>query len=314
MKSPDSGKFYSQSKEVSDLGLSSKVTDRQRIINKNGSFNIDRKGLPFWESFSVYHWLISMSWIKFCLIILVAYLVTNIFFAGLYYIGGEENFTGIVANNEFERFLNEFFFSTQTFTTVGYGRVSPAGIYSNIISSVESLAGLLSLAIATGLLYGRFSRPLARILYSEKAVIAPFMGGNAFQFRIANKRAGHHMVDVEVEVIMSKVEEGKRSFFDLELEYKEISFFTSTWTVNHPINEVSPLSGMSEEDFRKNEIEFLVLLKGFDDTFAQTVHSRNSYTHDEIIWGARFANVYELNDDGITVIRLDKVSDVQMLP
>lgn len=140
------------------------------------------------------------------------------------------------------------------------------------------------------------------------------MGGNAFQFRIANKRAGHHMVDVEVEVIMSKVEEGKRSFFDLELEYKEISFFTSTWTVNHPINEVSPLSGMSEEDFRKNEIEFLVLLKGFDDTFAQTVHSRNSYTHDEIIWGARFANVYELNDDGITVIRLDKVSDVQMLP
>lgn len=299
---------FDRENEVIDLGISNRVTDLKRVINRDGSFNVVRRGLGFKESFSIYHWLISMSWIKFCSIIFISYLIINVFFAALYYVGGEENFEGITTTNEFEKFLNEFFFSAQTFTTVGYGRLNPVGIYSNIISSTESLIGLLSLAIATGLLYGRFSRPFAKILYSEKAVIAPFGDINAFQFRIANKRVSHQMVDVEIEIMLSVENGEKRKFYDLKLEYDKIHFFTSTWTVNHPIAEDSPLYSLNESDLINLDAEFLILLKGFDDTFAQVVHSRSSYRYNEIVWGAKFVNVYSRTESGDTLIELDKIS------
>ncbi|HMS65879.1 MAG TPA: ion channel, partial [Ignavibacteria bacterium] len=228
-------------KELNDLGLGSKVIDTsQRIITKEGKYNIERRGIPFLRSFSFYHYLISISWLKFCSLILITFVIINVIFALLYLAGGVENFEGIETTNTFDRFINEFFFSTQTFTTVGYGRINPVGVYSNIISSIESLGGLLSLALATGLLYGRFSRPYAKILYSEKAIIAPFRDTNAFQFRIANLRENHDMIDVEIEVILSKVVNDSRKFYNLKLEYKKISFFSASWTVNHVIDEESP--------------------------------------------------------------------------
>ena len=215
-------------KELNDLGLGSKVIDTsQRIITKEGKYNIERRGIPFLRSFSFYHYLISISWLKFCSLILITFVIINVIFALLYLAGGVENFEGIETTNTFDRFINEFFFSTQTFTTVGYGRINPVGVYSNIISSIESLGGLLSLALATGLLYGRFSRPYAKILYSEKAIIAPFRDTNAFQFRIANLRENHDMIDVEIEVILSKVVNDSRKFYNLKLEYKKISFFSA---------------------------------------------------------------------------------------
>lgn len=298
--------------EVIDLGLNTKIIDKsQRIINRDGSFNVERKGISFLKSFSIYHYLISISWIKFCSLIFLAYIIINIIFALLYFAGGEENFEGIEATTNFERFLNDFFFSTQTFTTVGYGRINPVGVYSNIISSIESLTGLLSLALATGLLYGRFSRPVAKIIYSETAIIAPFKDIKAFQFRIANQRNDHQMVDVEIEVMFSKVESNLKKFYSLKLEYKKINFFSTTWTVNHPIDENSPLYGMTEDDLKETDAEFLILLKGFDDTFAQIVHSRCSYRHDEINWGAKFINVYKKSEDGKIVVELDKISELE---
>lgn len=308
MKTENKAASFDKENEVIDLGISARITDTKRVINRDGSFNVVRRGLGFLESFSIYHWLISMSWIKFCSIIFVSYLTINTLFATLYYIGGEENFEGIETSSEFDKFLNEFFFSTQTFTTVGYGRVNPVGIYANVISSIESLIGLLSLALATGLLYGRFSRPMAKIIYSEKAIIAPFNEMNAFQFRIANKRADHQMVDVEIELMLSIEEGDKRKVFDLKLEYSKINFFTSTWTVNHPITEESPLYSISEIDLKNMDAEFLILLKGFDDTFAQIVHSRSSYRFNEIVWGAKFVNIYSRTGDGDTLIELDKIS------
>lgn len=299
-----------QGKEVTDLGLGNNILDdNQRVINRDGSFNIKRKGIPFRESFSIYQWLISMSWLKFCCLILITYLVVNIFFATLYYIGGDANFEGIETNSNFDRFLNEFFFSTQTFTTVGYGRINPVGVYSNIISSIESLTGLLSLALATGLLYGRFVRPVAKIIYSDKAVIAPYKDISGLQFRIANKRRDHQMVDVEVDVLLSKIENDNARFYNLKLEYRKVSFFTTAWTVNHPIDEDSPLSGMSEQDLKEIDAEFFILLKGFDDTFAQVVHSRSSYKYNEIVWGAKFVSLYGKDSDGKTIIELDKISE-----
>ena len=301
--------------EVTDLGLGNRIFDKNiRIINRDGSFNIKRKGLPFLESFSIYQWLISMSWLKFCGLIFSGYLIVNLFFATLYFIGGEANFEGIETNNDFDRFLNEFFFSTQTFTTVGYGRINPVGVYSNIISSIESLTGLLSLALATGLLYGRFVRPVAKIIYSDNAVIAPYKDITGFQFRIANKRADHQMVDTEVDVLLSRIENDSVKFYNLELEYKKISLFTATWTVNHPIDQNSPLFGQTEEDLKATDSEFIILIKGFDDTFAQVVHSRSSYKYNEIIWGAKFASVYGKSEVGRTTIELDKISDIYSVP
>lgn len=311
MKSIYNKKPQVKGKEVTDLGLGNKIFDKKnRVINRDGSFNLKRKGLPFFESFSIYHWLISMSWFKFCSLILAAYLLVNIFFATLYFIGGDANFEGIQTNNNFDRFLNEFFFSTQTFTTVGYGRINPVGVYSNIISSIESLSGLLSLALATGLLYGRFVRPVAKIIYSDNALIAPYKDITGFQFRIANKRSDHQMVDTEVDVLLSRVENDALKFYNLKLEYKKISMFTATWTVNHPIDEESPLYGLTEEDLKEMDSEFFVLLKGFDDTFAQQVHSRSSYKYNEIVWGAKFVSVYGKSDDGETTIELDRISEI----
>ena len=302
----------SKAKEVNDLGLGTKVmSSSQRIVSKEGKFNIERRGVPFYESFSLYHYLISISWLKFCLLILSGFIIVNTFFALLYLAGGVENFQGIETTNTFDRFINEFFFSTQTFTTVGYGRINPVGIYSNIISSVEALSGLLSLALATGLLYGRFSRPVAKIMYSEKAIISPFREVNAFQFRIANLRNDHDMIDVETEVIFSKVENDRRRFFNLSLEYKKISFFSASWTVNHIIDEDSPLSGITEEKMKEADAEFLILIKGYDNTFAQFVNSRYSYRYDEIFWGGKFKNIYGISEDGKAIVELDKLSEYE---
>ena len=303
---------FSKPKEVNDLGIGSKVLDSdQRIVTKDGRFNIERRGISFFKSFSIYHYLISISWLKFCSLILLAFLFVNIIFALLYLAGGVENFEGIETNNTIDRFVNVFFFSTQTFTTVGYGRINPVGVYSNIISSLESLAGLLSLALATGLLYGRFSRPVAKIMYSDNAIIAPFKGLNAFQFRIANMKNDHDMIDVETEIILSKEENNLRKFFNLKLEYRKINFFNASWTVNHVINEDSPLYGLSEKDLKDSDCEFLILIKGYDNTFAQYVNSRFSYRYDELVWGARFANIYGKSEDGRGMIELDKISLIE---
>ena len=302
----------SKPREVNDLGIGSKVLDSdQRIVTKDGKFNIERRGISFFKSFSIYHYLISISWLKFCSLILLAFLFLNIIFALLYLAGGVENFEGIETNNTFDRFLNVFFFSTQTFTTVGYGRINPVGVYSNIISSIESLTGLLSLALATGLLYGRFSRPVAKIMYSDNAIIAPFKGLNAFQFRIANIKNDHDMIDVETEVILSKEENNSRKFFNLKLEYRKINFFNASWTINHIINEESPIYGLSEKDLKDSDCEFLILIKGYDNTFAQYVNSRFSYRYDELVWGARFANIYGKSEDGRGMIELDKISLIE---
>ncbi|MBK6536250.1 MAG: hypothetical protein IPG09_00275 [Ignavibacteria bacterium] len=302
----------SMPEEVTDLGIGNKVLDSdQRIVTKDGKFNIERRGISFFKSFSIYHYLISISWLKFCSLILLVYLLVNIFFAFLYLAGGVENFEGIETNNTFDRFVNEFFFSTQTFTTVGYGRINPVGVYSNIISSIESLTGLLSLALATGLLYGRFSRPVAKIIYSDNAIIAPFNGVNAFQFRIANMKNDHDMIDVETEVILSKEVNNLRKFFNLKLEYRKINFFNASWTINHIINEESPVYGLSEKDLKDSDCEFLILIKGYDNTFAQYVNSRYSYRYDELIWGARFTNIYGRSEDGRGMIELDKISLIE---
>ena len=235
-------------------------------------------------------------------------------FAFIYYLAGLDHLMGIMGRNDFDKFMEAFFFSAQSFTTVGYGRVSPEGMVTNIVAAFEALIGLLSLALATGLLYGRFSRPVPKIIYSKNALIAPYKDITGFMFRIANKQKSQ-MVDVEIRVMLSIFENTNgskaRQFYNLKLEYRSINFFPTLWTVNHPIDKNSPLNGITETALKAGQAEFLVLLKGFDDTFSQTVHHRYSYTADEVVWGRKFVNIYGVDDDGNGTVALERISSFE---
>ena len=191
------------------------------------------------------------------------------------------------------------------FTTVGYGGITPVGFGANTISSIESMMGWLAFALATGLVYGRFSRPKARLLFSRHAIIAPYKDIIAFEFRMANLRA-NQLIEVEVQVIMTRIEhtaggEKIRKFYELELERNRVNFLSLSWTVVHPITPNSPIHGWNNKKVKQGETEFLVLIKGYDDTFNQTVYSRSSYWHNEIVWGARFNNMYDNEEVGVTI-------------
>ena len=304
--------------EIIDIGLASKEIVRgQRLMNKNGTFNGRRVGLPFWESFNFYHYLIGVSWIKFMALVTTGYVLINLVFAIVYYIiGVDGHLLGILGITEKEKFLEGFFFSFQSFTTVGYGRISPVGVLASSIASFESLIGLLTLAIATGLFYGRFSKPVTRILASENALVAPYKDINGFMFRIANKQKSE-MIDVEIRVAVSMlkmvngVPDTMRNYFNLELEYPKINFFPLSWTINHPIDKDSPLYGMTQKQMEASQAEFLILLQGFDDTFSQTVNWRSSYRYDEIVWGAKFVSVFGIGDDGRAKVQLDKINEYE---
>lgn len=303
-------------KEVQNLGLSNKDITRQRLLNKDGTFNSRRVGLPFFETFNFYHFLVGVSWTKFSLIIISGYILLNLVFAAIYYLlGVESHLLGIIASNEIEKFYEAFFFSAQSFTTVGYGRISPVGFYTSSISAFESLVGLMCLAIATGLFYGRFSKPVTRVLYSKNAIITPFKGGTSFQFRIANKQRSE-LIDVETRVMFSIIKDKAgnspmRKYYNLVLEYNKINFFSLAWTINHIIDAESPLNGLTQDDLKNGHAEFLILLQGFDDTFSQTVHSRSSYRWEDIIWNAKFTPIYGFDDNGRTTVNLDEISGIE---
>ena len=282
----------------------------KRAINRDGNFNVRRRH-GNWRDKHPYLFLISISWPKFILVILVSFLILNMFFALLYIGVGVEYLKNSDAPTATERFLNAFYFSTHTLTTVGYGNMWPVGPWANLVAATESLAGVLGFAIATGLMFGRFSRPSARLGFSENALIAPYMGGTSLQFRVANRRS-NNIINVDAQVLVMHVEicDGKpvRRFDKLELERRDILFFALPWTVVHPINESSPFWGKTAGDLEKDQTEVIILIRGFDDTFAQNVHMRYSYRYDEIVWGARFGSAFEVEESGDLAIDLELIS------
>ncbi len=299
-----SRKFNKPVTTTDDLGLGTR-DGNARNVNKDGSFNVNRVGAEKFKPYEIYHLLISMSWRKFIFGILMLYLIMNLVFATIYYWVGVEHLAGIdLAGSETQKFLDAFFFSSQTLTTLGYGRIAPIGSLASSVAAIESMLGLLGFALATGLLYGRFSRPEAKILYSTKAVIAPYKNITAFMFRICNQRS-NQLIEVEVEITLAYTEPGKtvRNYLAVPLERKKINLFPLSWTVVHPIDEASPFYGMNEADIIEMKAEFVILVKAFDDTFSQTVYSRSSYRAEEIIFGAKFLPMFSQQADGIT--RLD---------
>jgi inward rectifier potassium channel len=301
-----------------DLGFGTQAVIRnQRLVNRDGSINVKRKGLSIFNTSNNYHTLITMSWLKFWLMVLSGYLVTNIIFAFVYVSLGQGTLDGAVGHALFYRFMDAFFFSAQTISTVGYGHISPHGMAANSVAALESMLGLLAFALATGLLYGRFSRPSAKIKYSEHLLVAPYKETEkGIMFRLTNLRR-NTLIDLQMEVIFSYNEDvdGKkiRRFLSLELERKRVSILTLSWTVVHPLNDDSPLKDITPEELASTEASFAVLLKAFDDTFSQTVHSRTSYQYDEIIWGAKFKPAFDRDEEGRIVLNLDKIDEHEVL-
>jgi inward rectifier potassium channel len=301
-------------KESFDPGLTTQFSgELRKTINADGSFNVRRTGLK-WRDENPYLMLIDTTWPRFLLVVLTGFLTANIIFAALYLAIGIDNLRGLEPN--MSDFANAFFFSVHTLTTVGYGNVYPLGPWANAISSLEAATGLMLFAIATGLLYGRFSRPSARIVYSKKAIMAPYQDGTALQFRVANARS-NTLTNMEVKVLLMTVDrtngELKRNFIDLPLERQQIYFFALTWTVVHPIDADSPFFGKTPEDLAQLSSEILILLQGFDDTFSQVVHSRYSYRHDEIVWGAKFAPAFKVDPKGGLVVEVDRIDEMRVL-
>jgi inward rectifier potassium channel len=301
-------------KESFDPGLTTQFSgELRRTINADGSFNVKRTGLK-WRDANPYLMLIDTTWPRFILVVTAAFLAVNVIFAGLYLLVGIEHLKGL--ESDMSAFANAFFFSFHTLTTVGYGNVYPEGAMANTVSSLEAASGLMVFAIATGLLYGRFSRPSARIVYSKNAIIAPYQDGNSLQFRIANARR-NTLMNMEARVLLMIVDGAdgglKRNFIDLPLERPSIYFFALTWTIVHPIDSASPFFGKTREDLAKLSAEVLILIQGFDDTFSQQVHSRYSYRHDEFVWGAKFIPTFKVDPHGDLVVEVDRIDEMKLV-
>jgi inward rectifier potassium channel len=302
--------------EPRDLGFGSVVAaeSRQRLLNKDGSFNVERRGLPLRASLSPYSSLLTMSWPRFLGLVTALYLLANALFALGYLALGPEALTGPQHLAAQGLFWRAFFFSVESLATVGYGHIVPASFGAHALMTFESLTGLFMLALATGMGFARFSRPVARIAFSQNAVIAPYRGATAFEFRLANRRKSQ-LIELEAKVILSRFEaqDGRRirRFYPLTLERHKVVFFPLAWTVVHPIDGESPLWGLSCEDCLAADAEFFVLLTAIDDAFSQAVHTRTSYKADEVIWNARFADLFLRRDGpepvGIDLGRLDEV-------
>jgi inward rectifier potassium channel len=297
-----------------DPGLTQKYTGEiRRAINKDGSFNVHHRGSRL-KDHSFYQFLITIPWIQFHIIVLITYVVLNSIFAGLYLFTGIEHLQGADASTPLESFLSAFFFSIHTFTTVGYGTIAPRGFGVNIIAAIEAITGLMSLALATGLLFGRFSKPSANISFSSNAIIAPYQDKISLQFRIVNRRK-INLLEMEAKVLLMVVDKSRstpiRKYFQLQLERPSIFFFPLPWTIVHPINKTSPLHNKTPEDLAKVHAEILILIKGFDETFGQTVHVRYSYRFDEIIWGAKFIPAFSIDNNGDVVLHLDDINKME---
>lgn len=300
--------------ESFDPGLTTQFAGAlRRTINPDGSFNVRRKGQKLRDS-NFYLTMIDTTWPRFIVVVLVLFVAINVLFAGLYLVIGIEHLQR--TEPEMNAFLNAFFFSVHTLTTVGYGNVFPLGTAANMVAAMEAATGLMVFAIFTGLLYGRFSRPSARIIFSGNMLVAPYQDGTSLQFRVTNARS-NVLMDMEARVLMMTVNnvDGvlKRDYVDLGLERRNVYFFPLTWTVVHPIDSTSPLFGRTIEDLQRQAAEFLILIRGFDDTFSQVVHARYSYRHDEVLWGAKFEPAFHVDAGGDLILDINRINELKIV-
>jgi inward rectifier potassium channel len=286
-----------------------------RFINKDGVPNVQRKGVNVFNRLSWYHTMLDLSSFRFISYLVFGYILINLVFAVVYYLIGVEHLTGIDKSNPLDEFIDVFFFSSQTFTTVGYGRIAPVGFMASLVATFEAFLGLLTFAIATGLFYGRFSRPRAYLRFSDIAVIAPFKEVTALMFRLApykNNALTDADVTLSAAIEITENEKIKTNFYRLETQLSKINTLALNWTIVHKIDEDSPFYGFSEDDFKNINIEIIVHVRAFDEVFSNTVVQRSSYASREIVYGAKFIPMYYPNKEHqSTVLNLDKINEYQ---
>jgi len=303
------------SRQNNDTGFSTNAKDLVggRFINKDGSYNLVKEGMPFWKRISIFHDMLHLPQWKFITVILVFYVAINLVFTGIYFWIGPAELQGLPDGDNWRVFKELFYFSTETFTTVGYGRVNPLGDAANLVSGIESLTGLLSLAIATGLIYGRFSKPRSYLAFSDHALVSPYKDSTGLMFRFAAFKDKHSLTDLEIRVnIGMQVLENETpvyKYFSLDLERTRVESMPMSWTVVHPIIETSPFYGFTEDDMKNTDVELYVMLRGFDDVFSNYVQQRTSYTYNEIFFNRKFVPMYRESDDGkTTILELHKLN------
>lgn len=302
--------FPGRKEQESDLGLGTKIgASGERLISKNGTFNVRRSGRRQWL---VYEPLIEMPWWQFLLLVVVFYFAINAVFALILASLGPGALIGVEEAEFSQRLLKSFFFSMQTFTTVGYGAISPSSVAANFVAVTDAMVGLIAVALVTGLVFSRFSRPKAHIQFSQNALIAPYKDGKSLQFRIVNERS-NKIINLEVQVVFSWTEnqgsEATRHYIALKLEREKVTLFPLNWTLVHAIDEDSPFSNLTPDRLRQMNAEILAIVQGFDETFSQTVHANNSYMADEVLWGYRFDKMY-YSEGGVVRLELDKLDDM----
>jgi inward rectifier potassium channel len=267
-------------------------------------------GDVFFHWSDIYHVLLTISWWQFLGLISLIYLLINILFAFAYL--ASEN---AIANAHPHSFIDAFSFSVQTMATIGYGAMYPNNLYAHILVTIEVLIGLLSLTMATSLMFARFSRPTARVLFSNVAVTCPYNTIPTLMFRVANLR-NNWIVEAQVRVSLLLPEETSaegskmRRLYDLPLIRSESPFLALTWVIMHPINEDSPLFNLSEEIFVQGEYQLFITLTGLDATLSQTIYARHIYFSHEVKWNHRFIDVVKVRSDGSRYIEDDKFHDI----
>ncbi len=278
-----------------------------------GSLKGDRviRGAPTSVFEDLYHFLVTSSWPALIGLIAAAFTIANLLFALGYYLDQG------IENARSGSFADMFFFSVQTMATIGYGKMEPVTIFSNILVSVEALTGLLALALMTGLVFSKFSRPTARVRFTRCVVISPRDGVNSLMIRAANLRA-NRIVEADIHVVLARQEvtaEGDtiRRLYDLPMTRGRSAMFALSWTAVHQIVEGTPLFGQTHESLANCAAEIIVSIIGLDETFSQTVHARHTYELDEIVWGARFADVLVLHPDGSRSVDYARFDEIEML-
>ena len=302
------------SSQNNDTGFASNTDNvGGRFVNKDGTYNLVKEGMPFWKRFSIFNDMLNLASWKFITIILIFFVAVNLIFAAVYFLIGPHELDGLIPGNDWKIFRQLFYFSMQTLTTVGYGHVSPIGDAANIVAGAESLTGFLSLAIATGLIYGRFSKPRSYLEFSDFALVSPYKTSTALMFRFAAFKDKHTLTDLEVRVnIGLQVLENETpvyKYFSLDLERSKVESMPMSWTVVHPILENSPFYGFTEADMKNADVELYVMLRGFDDVFSNYVQQRTSYTYDEIFFNRKFVPMFRESEDGkTTILELHKLN------
>jgi inward rectifier potassium channel len=263
-----------------------------------------------WDWRDAYQWLLALSWPRFVAFIATVYICINLVFGALYSVGGN-----CIAYLKPGSFVDAFFFSVQTLATVGYGHMYPQTLYGHVVTTLEIIAGMFGLAVMTGLIFVRFSRPTARILFSKSIVIAPFNGRPALMVRIANLRQ-RSLVEAEFRIMFSRDEsiledESYRHFYALKLAFDHFIAFPAALTLRHIIDEQSPLHGATPASLEKSRATFVVSVVGVETVIPAAVQAQQDYTWRDVRFGERFVDIYSELEQGKLTVDYGRIHDTE---